>query len=143
MLPEFAQYLLFVGFAGLMFLLRLDAKRFSAAEWDTEDGEWRVWLTRISWYAAGLALALIVFALHPQPVSELNLNLAPDRGGAMILGLAYRRRRHRRRVRAGDRPQRPHQPSQPGAATPAASWPRSERRSSTSSCSVGSCWGCC
>jgi hypothetical protein len=89
MLPEFAQYLLFVGFAGLMVLLRLDAKRFSAAEWDTEDGEWRVWLPRISWYAAGLALALLVFALHPQPVSELNLSLAPDRGGAMILGLAY------------------------------------------------------
>ena len=27
-----------------MFLLRLDARRFSAAVWDTEDGPWRVWL---------------------------------------------------------------------------------------------------
>jgi hypothetical protein len=87
--PEEAQYLLFVGFAALMFLLRLDAKRFSAAEWDTEDGEWRVWLPRLSWYGAGLALALLIFALHPSPVADLNLSLAPDRGEAMVLGLAY------------------------------------------------------
>jgi hypothetical protein len=88
-MPESIQYVLFVGFAGLMLLLRLDAKRFSAAEWDTEDGEWRVWLPRLSWYAAGVALALIIFALHPSPVSDLNLVLAPDRGEALVLGLAY------------------------------------------------------
>lgn len=88
-MPEFVQYLLFVGFAGLMLLLRLDAKRFSAAEWDTQDGEWRVWLPRLSWYGAGLALALLIFALHPSPVSDLNLDLAPDRGEAMVLGLLY------------------------------------------------------
>jgi hypothetical protein len=89
LIPEPLQYLLFVGFAALMFLLRLDARRFSAAEWDTEDGEWRIWLSRLSWYGAGLALALIIFALHPSPVSELNLTLAPDRGFAMALGLLY------------------------------------------------------
>ncbi len=89
MLPEVLQYLLFVGFAALMFLMRLDAKRFSAAEWDTEDGEWRVWLSRLSWYGAGVALALIIFALHPSPVSDLNLALAPDRGEAMLWGLLY------------------------------------------------------
>ena len=79
MLPDVIQYLLFIGVAAMMFLLRLDSKRFSAAEWDTQDGEWRVWMARLSWYAAGVALALIVFALHPSPVSELNLTLAPDR----------------------------------------------------------------
>ena len=47
-MPEFLQYILFVGFAALMFLLRLDARRFSAAEWDTEDGDWRVWLARLT-----------------------------------------------------------------------------------------------
>lgn len=88
-MPESIQFFLFVGFVGLMFLLRLDAKRFSAAEWDTEDGDWRVWLPRLSWYAAGLALALLVFALHPAPVSELNLVLAPDRGEALVMGLVY------------------------------------------------------
>ena len=39
MLPDFVQYLLFIGMAAMMFLLRLDTKRFSAAEWDTQDGD--------------------------------------------------------------------------------------------------------
>ncbi|MFV2063408.1 MAG: type II CAAX prenyl endopeptidase Rce1 family protein [Chloroflexota bacterium] len=88
-MPDFIQFFLFVGFAGLMFLLRLDARRFAAAEWDTQEGDWRAWLPRLTWYAAGLALGLLVFALHPQPVSELNLSLAPDRGEALMLGLLY------------------------------------------------------
>jgi hypothetical protein len=88
-LPDVVQYFLFIGMAALMFLLRLDAKRFSAAEWDTQDGDWRVWLARLSWYGAGLALALLIFALHPAPVSELNLVLAPDRAEAMVYGLLY------------------------------------------------------
>lgn len=88
-MPEFIQYLLFVGFAGLMLLLRLDARRFGAAEWDTEDGDWRAWLSRLTWYAAGLALGLTIFALHPSPASELNLVFAPDRGEALLLGLLY------------------------------------------------------
>lgn len=89
MLPPLLQYFLFIGMAALMFLLRLDAKRFSAAEWDTQDGDWRVWMGRLSWYAGGMALALLVFALHPSPVSELNLVLAPDRAEAMVYGLLY------------------------------------------------------
>ena len=89
MLPEAIQFLLFVGFVALMLLLRLDARRFSAAEWDTEDGDWRVWLARLSWYGAGLALALIIFALHPSPVSDLNLVLAPDTSAAIAIGLLY------------------------------------------------------
>ncbi len=89
MLPDVVQYFLFIGMAGLMFLLRLDAKRFSAAEWDTQDGDWRVWLGRLSWYGAGVALALIVFALHPSPVAELNLVLAPDSSEAMVYGLLF------------------------------------------------------
>ena len=89
MLPDFVQYLLFIGMAALMFILRLATKRFSAAEWDTQDGEWRVWMSRLSWYGAGVALALIVFALHPKPVEELNLVLSPDRTEAMIYGLLF------------------------------------------------------
>ncbi len=38
-MPDVLQYFLFIGFAGLMFLLRLDARRFGAAEWDTRG--WR------------------------------------------------------------------------------------------------------
>lgn len=88
-MPDFIQYFLFLGFTGLMFVLRLDARRFGAAEWDTEQGSWRVWAPRLSWYVAGLALALLIFALHPSPVSELNLTFAPDRATALFLGLVY------------------------------------------------------
>lgn len=88
-MPETIQFLLFVGFAGLMFVLRMDARRFGAAEWDDQSGDWRSNLPRLTWYAAGLALGLLVFALHPQPVSELNLSLAPDRGEALLWGILY------------------------------------------------------
>jgi hypothetical protein len=87
--PDFLQYFLFLGFAGLMFLLRLDARRFGAAEWDTQDGDLRDWFPRLTWYGAGLALALIIFALHPTPVADLNLVFAPDQGQALMLGLVY------------------------------------------------------
>ncbi len=89
MLPEPLQYLLFIGLAAGMLLLRLDARRFSAAEWDTEDGEWRVWMGRLTWYGAGLALALLLFALHPSPVSDLNLVLASEAGDALVVGLLF------------------------------------------------------
>jgi len=88
-MPEPIQFFLFVGFAGLMFVLRLDARRFGVAEWDTQSGSWAAWLPRLTWYGAGLALGLMVFALHPSPVSDLNLVLAPDRGNALFLGLVY------------------------------------------------------
>jgi len=88
-MPESIQFSLFVGFAGLMFILRLDARRFGAAEWDTQEGGWSAWLPRVTWYGAGLALGLMVFALHPSPVADLNLVFAPDRGGALVLGLVY------------------------------------------------------
>jgi hypothetical protein len=88
-LPESLQYILFIGMVALMFMLRIDARRFSAAEWDTQDGDWRVWMARLSWYGAGVALALLIFALHPSPVAELNLVLAPDRTEAMVYGLLY------------------------------------------------------
>jgi hypothetical protein len=87
--PEALQYCLFIGFVGLMFLMRLDARRFGAAEWDDAAGDASVWLSRITWYAAGVALGLIIFALHPAPASDLNLGFAPDRGEALFLGLLY------------------------------------------------------
>ena len=88
-MAEPIQLVLFVGFAGLMFLLRLDARRFGAAEWDDQSGGWREAAPRLTWYAAGLALGLLVFALHPQPVADLNLSLAPDRGEALLWGVLY------------------------------------------------------
>ena len=89
MLPDVVQYFLFIGMVAFMILLRLDARRFSAAEWDTQDGDWRVWISRISWYGAGIGLALITFALYHSPVSELNLRLGADRAEGMVYGLLF------------------------------------------------------
>jgi hypothetical protein len=87
--PDYIQYFLFLGFTTLMLILRLDTRRFGAAEWDTEQGDWRAWAPRLSWYVGGIALALLIFALHPSPVSELNLSIVPDRGAAIFVGLFY------------------------------------------------------
>ena len=72
-----------------MLLLRLDTRRFGAAEWDTEQGDWRAWAPRLSWYIGGIALALLIFALHPSPVTELSLSFVPDRPAAIFVGLFY------------------------------------------------------
>jgi hypothetical protein len=87
--PEGLEYCLFIGFVGLMSLMRLDARRFGAAEWDDAIGDASVWLARLTWYAAGVALGLIIFALHPAPASDLNLAFAPNRGEVLFLGLLY------------------------------------------------------
>jgi Type II CAAX prenyl endopeptidase Rce1-like len=82
------------GIFMLLLLLRLEAKRFGAAEFD-EPGLPRagVW-TRFSWYAIGLALLAALYVVHPAPHDVLYL-LAGQSGdiaanGAILaaLGLA-------------------------------------------------------
>ena len=85
------KYLLFVAFVLMLLLLRFDAYRFGTAEYDDESapGGWRAWLRRLSWYALGVALVLIVYRLFPNPITELHLDLGSDRQRALILGLAF------------------------------------------------------
>lgn len=82
--------LIFYAFAGMLVFLRFDARRFSAAEHDDEDapGGWRLWLRRLSWYGLGLLLIVVVYNLHPLPLSVLHLQLGADRGQAIVAGLA-------------------------------------------------------
>jgi hypothetical protein len=86
---EFVQYALFMACAAMLFLLRADARRFRAAEGDDDRGGLRAWSQRATWYLLGLALVLLVFALHPQPITQLHIDLGPDRGAALFLGLLY------------------------------------------------------
>jgi membrane protease YdiL (CAAX protease family) len=88
-MPEPLQFFLSLGFAGLMLLLRLDARRFGAAEWDRGSGGWHAWLPRLTWYGAGLGLGLLIFALHPSAVADLHLTIDASRGDALLLGLVY------------------------------------------------------
>lgn len=83
--------LLVLAFTGLLILLRLDAYRFGAAEYDDElaPGGWRKGLRRFTWYLLGVVLVLVIFQIHPRPVSELRLTPGADRNLGLIGGLAF------------------------------------------------------
>jgi hypothetical protein len=82
--------LILLAVVGLLILLRFDARRFGAAEYDDEEapGGWRTWLRRLSWYAFGLLLLLVVYFLYPQPLSVLHLQVGMPRVTVLIYGLA-------------------------------------------------------
>jgi hypothetical protein len=88
--PDPIRVLMTVGLAGLLVLLRFDAERFNAAEYNDIDpwGRRPSLLRRLAWYALGIGLILVVLTVHPDPDGELFLSLG-DRLGAVILGLAY------------------------------------------------------
>ena len=80
-----------VGLTGLLVLLRLDAYRFGAAEYDDESE-----LRRLArrWPAAGvvrdgIALALAIWYVFPTPVTTLHLDIGTDRAETLILGLVF------------------------------------------------------
>ncbi len=77
--------------AGLLFLLRLDARRFGITEDPGAPEPWRR-SRRATWVVLSLALLLLAYAVYPQRISQLHLDLGPDRGaaflGGLLLGLA-------------------------------------------------------
>ena len=83
--------LIVLAFVGLFILLRFDAIRFGAAEYDDENapGGWRNGIRRLTWYALGLVLVLAIFQIHPSPETTLFLRLAEDRGLAITAGIAF------------------------------------------------------
>ena len=101
--------LIAVGLALLLVMLRLEASRFNAAEYDdTINGEAPSFKRRISWYGIGVVLVVAIFLVHPAPEIDFALG-AGDRpqtlfygflyaavGTAIALGLAYWRYRRLR-----------------------------------------------
>jgi membrane protease YdiL (CAAX protease family) len=78
-----------LGLAGLLVMLRLEASRFSAAEYDDAvDGRAPSFRRRIAWYAIGLALVAAIYLVHPSPSTDLALGPG-DRGKSIFLGLLY------------------------------------------------------
>lgn len=73
------------GFFVLLLLLRLEADRFGAAEYD-EPGRLRTgpW-TRLSWYLLGFALLAAIYVIHPAPHDVLFM-LVGDRTEALRFG---------------------------------------------------------
>lgn len=89
-IPDFLRVLMSVGITLFLVLHRFDAERFNAAEYDDDDrwGNPPSLRRRLSWYLLGLLGILAVMVLHPNPESDLYLQLG-DRLGVLILGLAY------------------------------------------------------
>lgn len=89
-MPLNLEGLILLAVVGLLILLRFDARRFGAAEYDDEDapGGWRAWLRRLSWYAFGLLLILVVYFFHPAPHTALHLQIGASRTTALFFGLA-------------------------------------------------------
>jgi membrane protease YdiL (CAAX protease family) len=83
------QRLIAAGLALLLVMLRLEAERFSAAEYDeATNGHPPSFRRRMAWYALGFALIGGIFFVHPAPRDELFLG-AGDRGLTIIYGLLY------------------------------------------------------
>jgi membrane protease YdiL (CAAX protease family) len=89
-IPDVLRVLIVIGLALLLVILRFDAERFNAAEYDDIDrwGRPPSLMRRLAWYALGMGGILVVLEMHPNPTGELFLGLG-DRLGAVILGLAY------------------------------------------------------
>ena len=81
--------LIAVGLALLLVMLRLEAARFNAAEYDdTFNGEAPSFKRRIAWYAIGILLVVAIFIVHPSPDVDFALG-AGDRPSAILYGFLY------------------------------------------------------
>jgi hypothetical protein len=85
MTAETVRVLIAAGFFMVLMLLRLEAGRFGAAEFDEPARQQRGFWTRLSWYAIGLALLGALYVVHPQPHDDLYL-LIGHRSDVLGLG---------------------------------------------------------
>jgi membrane protease YdiL (CAAX protease family) len=86
-LPPGIDGLILLGLLALLILLRFDAWRFGAAEFDDEDAPGAHWLTRLAWYAAGFVLVVGVYYFYDRPLSVLHLTVGTEPLTAIIFGL--------------------------------------------------------
>ncbi len=78
-----------LGIALLLVMLRLEAERFGAAEYDEATaGHLPALRRRLSWYALGLILLFVIFVAYPAPRSDLHLTTG-DRLEAILFGLGF------------------------------------------------------
>jgi hypothetical protein len=81
--------LIAVGLALLLVMLRLEAVRFNAAEYDDPiDGRAPSLRKRVAWYAVGLVLVVAIFQVHPSADVDFALS-AGDRNQSLIYGFLY------------------------------------------------------
>lgn len=80
-----------VALAIFLVVLRVDARRLGAAEYDEPDefGRRPPFLPRLSWYLTGIALVILVAIVHPDPAHGLLLGLGNDRVLVLAVGLLF------------------------------------------------------
>ena len=78
------------GFVIFLILLRLDAERLGAAEYDepADDGSRPSLRRRLAWYLIGFGLIAAAAIIHPSATGELYLGLG-DRLSVITFGFAY------------------------------------------------------
>jgi Type II CAAX prenyl endopeptidase Rce1-like len=82
--------LITIGLVLLLVMLRFDAERFGAAEYDeaSRDGRAPSLRRRIAWYLLGVALVIAILFVHPAPQAQLFMG-AGERVAALLGGLVY------------------------------------------------------
>lgn len=88
-IPDPLRILIVLGLTGLLVMLRLEAQRFGAAEYDEPtDGRPPSLTRRLAWYLLGFALVVGVLMVHPTPSTSLYLG-SGARGTTLLFGLMY------------------------------------------------------
>ena len=83
------QRLIAAGLTLLLVMLRLEAERFNAAEYDeATDGHPPSFRRRVAWYVLGFGLVFAIFFVDPSPRDELHFGPG-DRGLAILYGFLY------------------------------------------------------
>jgi hypothetical protein len=80
-----------LGIVLILVMLRVDAERFGAAEYDEvrRDGHWPSLRRRLAWYAFGFGLVIAAAFVYPREAThDLYLGLG-DRAGSLIGGLLF------------------------------------------------------
>jgi membrane protease YdiL (CAAX protease family) len=79
-----------LAIAFFLVILRFEAEKFGAAEYDepTRDGRRASFLRRLSWILLGFALVGALLVVHPNAAGDLGIALG-DRGEALLFGFGF------------------------------------------------------
>jgi hypothetical protein len=87
---ETLRALVALAIAFFLVILRFEAEKFGAAEYDEPTGDSRraSFLRRLSWIILGSALVGALIAVHPDAAGDLGITLG-NRGEAILLGFGF------------------------------------------------------
>ncbi len=89
-MEETLRVLVALAITVFLVILRFEAEKFGAAEYDepSRDGRRASFARRLSWILLGFALVGALLVVHPNPASDLGISLG-DRGEALLLGFGF------------------------------------------------------